>query len=117
VAELTALARRVREMLVVEMSAGQLLEDVRLAAAGACQVGFLGRTGGMVPTPGEVLESVWSLVDPAADPFGPDPLALLSRAPGRDRGNGLEGDDDDADPLGLLEAGAWWLAAHGGSPT
>jgi 2-oxoglutarate ferredoxin oxidoreductase subunit alpha len=49
------LAERVRAFLVVELSAGQMIEDVRLAAGGT-PVFFHGRTGGMVPTPGEVLD-------------------------------------------------------------
>jgi len=53
-----ALAERVRALLVVEMSLGQMVEDVRLAVNGRCPVEFFGRTGGMVPTPGEVTEAI-----------------------------------------------------------
>lgn len=53
---LRALSRRVREMVVVEMSRGQMLEDVRLAALGQCGVRFLGRSGGNVPTVAEILD-------------------------------------------------------------
>jgi 2-oxoglutarate ferredoxin oxidoreductase subunit alpha len=52
------LAGRVRGMLVVELSAGQMVEDVRLAAAGRCPASFHGRTGGMVPSPDEVLAAL-----------------------------------------------------------
>ena len=45
-----------RAVLVVELSAGQLVEDVRLAVEGRTPVFFHGRTGGMVPTPDEVVE-------------------------------------------------------------
>ncbi len=48
-------ARSARAVLTVEMSAGQLVEDVRLAIEGAVPVYLHGRTGGMVPTPDEVL--------------------------------------------------------------
>ncbi len=48
------LAARVRGLLVVELSAGQMVEDVRLAVEGRAPVAFEGRTGGIVPTPGEV---------------------------------------------------------------
>ena len=41
-----------RGFLVVELSAGQMVEDVRLAVEGRAPVAFHGRTGGMVPTPG-----------------------------------------------------------------
>jgi 2-oxoglutarate ferredoxin oxidoreductase subunit alpha len=57
------LAERVRGMLVVELSAGQMVEDVRLAANGRCPVAFYGRTGGMVPSPDEVVEQLRALDD------------------------------------------------------
>jgi 2-oxoglutarate ferredoxin oxidoreductase subunit alpha len=57
------LARRVRAILVVELSLGQLVEDVRLAVEGRCPVHFLGRTGGVVMTPAEVLETVQNLTE------------------------------------------------------
>jgi 2-oxoglutarate ferredoxin oxidoreductase subunit alpha len=47
--------RGVTRFLDVEMSAGQMVEDVQLAVLGRGQVHFYGRTGGMVPTPREVL--------------------------------------------------------------
>lgn len=55
---LAELATGVREILVVEMNAGQMLEDVRLAVAGRCPVRFYGRLGGVVPLPDEVLAEV-----------------------------------------------------------
>ncbi len=48
-------------VLVVEMSAGQMLEDVRLAVEGRALVEFYGRMGGMVPFPGEIVERVRQL--------------------------------------------------------
>jgi 2-oxoglutarate ferredoxin oxidoreductase subunit alpha len=48
------LAERVPRILVVELSLGQMVEDVRLAVEGRCPVHFFGRTGGMIPTPTEV---------------------------------------------------------------
>ena len=47
--------------LVVEMSNGQMLEDVRLALNGERKVEFLSRVGGNVPSHGEVLERVREL--------------------------------------------------------
>jgi 2-oxoglutarate ferredoxin oxidoreductase subunit alpha len=44
-----------RAVLVVELSAGQLVDDVRLAVDGV-PIFFHGRTGGMVPTPTEVVD-------------------------------------------------------------
>jgi 2-oxoglutarate ferredoxin oxidoreductase subunit alpha len=52
--ELARLSVQVRGMLTVELSSGQMVEDVRLAVAGRCPVAFYGRMGGMVPTPDEV---------------------------------------------------------------
>ncbi|RME35491.1 MAG: 3-methyl-2-oxobutanoate dehydrogenase subunit beta, partial [Thermoflexia bacterium] len=49
------LAARVRGVLVVEMNAGQMLEDVRLAVEGRCPVRFYGRMGGIIPLPDEIL--------------------------------------------------------------
>lgn len=45
-------------LLVVEMSAGQMIEDVRLALEGSCPVRFFGRNGGVVPTPDEVAQAM-----------------------------------------------------------
>jgi 2-oxoglutarate ferredoxin oxidoreductase subunit alpha len=63
-------ARRARGILVVELSAGQMVEDVRLAVEGSVPVVFEGRTGGMVPTPGEVvaaLRRLWATTAPRAE--------------------------------------------------
>jgi 2-oxoglutarate ferredoxin oxidoreductase subunit alpha len=49
------LADRARGILVVEMNAGQMVEDVRLGAGGRTQVQFYGRMGGIVPSPDEVV--------------------------------------------------------------
>ena len=51
-------AGRARLFVVVEMSNGQLVEDVRLALNGARPVEFLGRTGGNVPSHQELLDFV-----------------------------------------------------------
>lgn len=44
----------VKAFLAVEMSAGQMIEDVRLATGGKAPVHFCGRTGGVIPTPAEI---------------------------------------------------------------
>ncbi len=46
-----------KKVLVFEMNAGQMLEDVRLAVPSA-EIHFYGRTGGVVPLPEDVLEQV-----------------------------------------------------------
>ena len=56
-------ARGARAVVAVEMSAGQLVEDVRLAIEGAVPVFHHGRMGGMVPSPDEVVDAMrraWS---------------------------------------------------------
>ena len=60
-ARLTELAEQVRGMLVVEMNAGQMVEDVRLAVEGRCPVSFYGRMGGIVPLPDEILPELEKL--------------------------------------------------------
>ena len=52
------LAHSVKGMLAVEMSAGQMVEDVRLAVNGKIPVEHYGRFGGAVHSPEEVLEAL-----------------------------------------------------------
>lgn len=52
-----------RMFLTVEMNAGQMVEDVRLAVNGRCPVYFKGRMGGMVPTPEEILLEVEAMAE------------------------------------------------------
>jgi 2-oxoglutarate ferredoxin oxidoreductase subunit alpha len=47
--------------LVIEMSYGQMLEDVKLAVQGKCPVGFFGRAGGGIPTEEEIIKKVMTL--------------------------------------------------------
>lgn len=51
-------AKHAKGIMAVEMSKGQMVEDVRLAVNGICPVGFYGRTGGIVPSPTEVLTAL-----------------------------------------------------------
>jgi pyruvate/2-oxoacid:ferredoxin oxidoreductase alpha subunit len=53
-AALTQAAAKVHKVLVVELSNGQMVEDVRLALASRIPVEFYGRTGGNVPTVEEI---------------------------------------------------------------
>jgi 2-oxoglutarate/2-oxoacid ferredoxin oxidoreductase subunit alpha len=48
----------VKSYLSVEMSAGQMIEDVRLAVNGHAPVEFFGRTGGVVPTQEEIYHRI-----------------------------------------------------------
>ncbi|HAQ08797.1 MAG TPA: 3-methyl-2-oxobutanoate dehydrogenase subunit beta [Bacillus bacterium] len=49
---------RVKGYISVEMSAGQMVEDVRLAVNGRAPVSFYGRTGGVVPTQEEIYSHI-----------------------------------------------------------
>ena len=49
---------RVKGILVVEMSAGQMIEDVQLSVEGKVKVSHFGRYGGIIPSPVEVVEAL-----------------------------------------------------------
>jgi 2-oxoglutarate ferredoxin oxidoreductase subunit alpha len=57
------LAAKADFLLVVEMNAGQMVEDVSLAVNGIKPVHFKGRMGGMIPSPEDVLEEIESIVE------------------------------------------------------
>ena len=59
-------AERAKAVLVVEMSAGQMLEDVRLAVLGRRPIHFLGRQGGQLIMPEEVLEAAERILGASA---------------------------------------------------
>lgn len=52
------IAQNKTNLLVVEMSYGQMLEDVQIAAEGKTQINFFGRAGGGTPTVEQVLEQI-----------------------------------------------------------
>ncbi|MGC9470744.1 MAG: 3-methyl-2-oxobutanoate dehydrogenase subunit VorB [Bacteroidales bacterium] len=54
--EIFAMTDQVKGILSVEMSAGQMVEDIRLAVNGKIKVDYYGRMGGIIPTPDEVVE-------------------------------------------------------------
>jgi 2-oxoglutarate ferredoxin oxidoreductase subunit alpha len=55
------LSERVRGILSVEMSAGQMVEDVMLSVNGKAPVKHYGRNGGIITTPEEVVENLKSI--------------------------------------------------------
>jgi len=55
---LMELAGQVKGMISVEMSAGQMVEDVKLAVEHTVPVIHFGRMGGIIPSPGEVVEAL-----------------------------------------------------------
>jgi pyruvate/2-oxoacid:ferredoxin oxidoreductase alpha subunit len=56
--ELRAAALRAEKVLVVELSNGQMVEDVRLTLEGKRPVEFYGRVGGNVPGVEELLAKI-----------------------------------------------------------
>jgi len=74
---LAELSKQVDRILVVEMNAGQMLDDVRLAIRDAIPVGFFGRMGGVVPMPDEIMNAIErevALIDDAL------PAQMMERA-------------------------------------
>lgn len=60
--ELEKWSKNANLFLTVEMSAGQMIEDVKLAVNGKVPVEFYGRMGGIIPTPAEILAKLMELV-------------------------------------------------------
>jgi 2-oxoglutarate ferredoxin oxidoreductase subunit alpha len=56
--QINKLADKVKLILTVEMSAGQMVEDVLLSVNGKVPVHYYGRMGGMIPTPDEVVDNL-----------------------------------------------------------
>ncbi len=63
--QISRAADQMRIFLTVEMSNGQMVEDVKLAVAGKAAVLLYGRPGGGVPTVDEILERIKQLMLPA----------------------------------------------------
>ncbi len=59
-AELAAAAKGRKKVLVVEMNAGQMLQDVRLAIGAAAPVDFFGTLGGLTPQVDALVERITS---------------------------------------------------------
>lgn len=56
--ELNEACKNAKKVLVVEMSMGQMIDDVKLALNCRIPVEFYGRTGGVVPSPIEILKKL-----------------------------------------------------------
>ena len=56
--ELCEATKNANNILSVEMSMGQMVDDIRLATECKIPVSFFGRTGGVIPKPAEVLEEI-----------------------------------------------------------
>ncbi|MBM7616173.1 3-methyl-2-oxobutanoate dehydrogenase subunit VorB [Alkaliphilus hydrothermalis] len=53
-----AIPETAKVILTVEMSTGQMIDDVKIANKGRLPIEFYGRTGGMIPTPEAIMEQV-----------------------------------------------------------
>jgi len=56
--QLRQAAKKTKKILVIEMSAGQMIEDVRLAVGDNSKISFYGRMGGGIPTQEEVEKEI-----------------------------------------------------------
>ncbi len=56
------LPEETKAFLCVEMSMGQMVDDVKLALNGRLPVDFYGRSGGMIPTPDAIVEKLRNMV-------------------------------------------------------
>jgi 2-oxoglutarate ferredoxin oxidoreductase subunit alpha len=63
VREINKATEQAKAVLDVEMSMGQMIEDVKLALNCSKPVEFFGRTGGVIPTAAEVLENIKLLAE------------------------------------------------------
>ncbi len=64
--EVREAGQRVGKVLCVEMNLGQMVEDVRAAVGHDVPVDFFGRTGGVVPTPDEVVTAMRKAIEEQA---------------------------------------------------
>jgi len=60
-----ALSDKTTTLLTLEMSLGQMLQDVRLASNGRHKIEFFGRTGGVIPESDEIIAKIKSLIKEA----------------------------------------------------
>jgi 2-oxoglutarate ferredoxin oxidoreductase subunit alpha len=62
---------RAKAVLVIELSMGQMVEDVEWSAAEGVPVHFYGKTGGTIPAPEDIGEEISKVLDGKATPRGP----------------------------------------------
>lgn len=56
--QIASVGNRVKGILVVEMNAGQMIEDVRLSVGCRVKIEHFGRFGGIIPSPDEVVRAL-----------------------------------------------------------
>lgn len=52
------LGNTLKHIYCIEINAGQMIDDIRLAVAGQCPIDHYGRLGGMIPTPQEIVDFI-----------------------------------------------------------
>ena len=62
VKELNDAVKSAKKLLTVEMSMGQMIDDVKLAINCSRPVEFFGRTGGVIPAPNEILAKIKEMI-------------------------------------------------------
>jgi len=67
---------RAKAVLVIELSTGQMVEDVQWAAREGVPVHFFGKTGGNIPAPEDISDEITKVLDGKAVPRGLAPLPL-----------------------------------------
>ena len=60
--QIAELSKKVKGILVAEINAGQMVQDVRLSVNGTVPVEQFGRLGGIVPDPEEIVEALKKLI-------------------------------------------------------
>lgn len=73
--ELEALSKQVKGILVTEMNAGQMLEDVKRITHERVPVQFIGHMGGAIPLPDDILPALHALVE-TTNQNHPTPTAI-----------------------------------------
>lgn len=56
------LSKNLKEILVCELSLGQMVQDVKLSVEGRYPVSFFGRTGGMLPEPEDIVRALKKII-------------------------------------------------------
>ena len=51
-----------KEILVCELSLGQMIDDVKIAVEGRYPISFFGRTGGMIPEPEDIIRAIKNMI-------------------------------------------------------
>ncbi len=89
-ARLRELAEQAEAVLVVEMNAGQMLQDVQRIVAEHTPIRFLGRMGGVIPMPDEILSALEAIH--AEQPQAVETAPTVAKSGIVSYGSGMAGD-------------------------